>query len=618
MSDHTSPAFRLKAIVRLSIVALLVLGGGCRIGGKSGKPATAPPAPAGEAPTKPGEVPKARTDSVVRDSVLADSLHRLAQTADSLRIADSIRVAEGAEQAAIVAKAAADSVKRADSLARAASSKKPRPATRNCVLDFSESPPETRLLYSRISENVSNTFIGGGFVGHCQGENNKLSADSAEQFQAPGIVNLYGNVVYEEPGKIRITASHATYFTREGRLYADGEVTASHLSTGSRFWGPSVEYYRATPERPESRMIAPSRSNARIIQRDSLGRLSPPTDIVANRFEDAGESLLLAWGDVVINRDQLNARADSSSFDKIKETARLIRGARITNQDTSQRFVLVGDTIDLFSTNRQLDRVLALHKANATSADMVLESEKIDIRLDGQALKEAFAFGAGRARAKTSQQDVEADSLRIILSDRQVRQVHAIGGALAIGSPDTLKIQTSEKDILRGDSIFAYFDSTHQAHITAADAHLPPGAGADSTQRPKIREIRALGNASSLFHIANSKGKNSPPGINYAKGGRIVISFDTGSVSTVDIDSSATGVYLEAEPDSLTDTTTSGSKKKTATKGTGGASSRKRRSAPSYSAPALSSTSSFPHQAPPRHSEPPNFEAFSDERFPAH
>ncbi|MFO0095482.1 MAG: hypothetical protein ACK54K_14375, partial [Gemmatimonadaceae bacterium] len=143
--------------------------------------------------------------------------------------------------------------------AKAKPARKPKPATRDCVLDFADSPPETRLLYSRMNDSISNTFIGGGFVGRCQGENNRLRADSAEQFQQAGIVNLYGNVTYEEPGKMQVAAAHATYFTREGRLYADGNVVATQLSTGSTFMGPSIEYYRSTPERPIARMVAPSR-----------------------------------------------------------------------------------------------------------------------------------------------------------------------------------------------------------------------------------------------------------------------------------------------------------------------------------------------------------------------
>jgi hypothetical protein len=528
------PGFSAPCRARVLLVLATVLAttvAGCR-GARRPPPAppTTMPTPTPAVDTKDTLKPQA-PDTVAPVTAAAD-------TAVARRVADSSAAARKIDSAA------------ADSAARRPA-RQPVPASRPCVLDMTESPDETRLLYSRISDNVSNTFIGGGFVGRCQGENNRLRADSAEQFQAAGIVNLYGNVVYEEPNKMRINATHATYFTREGRLYADGNVVATQLATGSTFSGPSIEYFRATPERPVSRMVAPSRSTATLIEKDSLGRPTPPTTVVANRFEDAGDSLLMAWGDVQIDREQINARSDSASFDKIAEKSRLIRSARIVNRDTTQRFTLVGDTIDMFSTARKLDRVVARHKSTATSEDLVLNAEIIDLRLEEQQLEEAFAFGAGRARATTPQQDVTADSMRIRMAQKQVREVRAIGDAVAVGSPDTLKIRTADKDLLRGDSIYAFFDSTR---ATAATPSETAGAGADTGSSTRVKEIRALGNASSLFHIANSRGRESPPAINYVRGLRIFVNFDTGSVRDVRVDSAASGVYLEPAPDSLIDT----------------------------------------------------------------
>lgn len=543
---------------RLTVVAVLVVIAGCRGAGRT-RPSAPGVAVPGADSQRPTVVPGARPDSAARDSIRRDSLARDSAVRAAAELAlltrDSLRKDSVARVTALRDSLARDSVRR-DSVSRDSVEKarrKKRTATRECVLDFAESPPETRLLYSRISDSVSNTFIGGGFVGRCQGEQNRLRADSAEQFQQAGVVNLYGNVVYEEIGKMQLTAARATYFTREGRLYADGNVVVTQLATGSTFSGPAIEYYRANEERPFARMIAPQRSTARMIEKDSTGRLQPPVVISANRFEDAGDSLLMAWGDVTIERERIDGRSDSASFDKISQMARLIRGARITNTDTAQRFVLTGDTINLYSTDRQLDRVFALHKATATNEQLVLNAERIDMRLKNQELDEAFAFGEGRARATTPQQDVEADSLRIKLADRQVQEVRAIGRAVAIGTPDTLRMKTTGKDVLRGDSVLAFFDTT----TAPADTARPRAGGPTKAgTRTRLREIRALGNASSLFHMANSKGPAAPPGINYVRGVRIYVNFDTGAVRDVRVDSAASGLYLEPASDSLSDSLT--------------------------------------------------------------
>jgi lipopolysaccharide export system protein LptA len=439
--------------------------------------------------------------------------------------------------------------------------RKPRAATRECILDFDESPPETRLVYSRVSEDVANTFIGGGFVGHCQGENNRLRADSAEQFQAAGVVNLYGNVSYEEPGKLRLTANHATYFTREGRLYADGNVVTTQLRTGSTLTSNTLEYYREVPGGAPSRMVAPGRPVARLIELDSVGRPSPPVTITANTLEQRGDSAAVAWGDVVINRETIAGYADSATFDNGTERARLIRGARIRNLDSTQAFTLTGDTIDLFTAQRQLTRVVALHKATAVSADVRLESERIDLRLAAQQLEEAYASGEGRSVARTATQDVDADSLHIRLPGQRVRELRAVGGAAARGMPDTTRMVTEDPDLLRGDSLYAWFDSTSAPPDSAGRPAAKDTAGAT------VREIQAIGSASSLFQMASREGRTKPPSITYTRGRRITVQFDSGAVRRVRVDSAASGLFLEPAPDSLADTTGAGTRPRPASNG---------------------------------------------------
>lgn len=514
----------MSARVLIAAVAVVVTVAGCR-GGRA-RSAVRTPAPSGADSVM-------RSDSVVRDSARADSVR-----ADS-----STRATEAKRDSAVSTDSTRPTDTRADSAAVTAPkpTKRPpaAPASRNCILDFADSPPETRMLYSRLPDSTANTFIGGGFVGRCQGENNRISADSAEQFEAAGLVNMYGNVVYEEPGKMRMTAAHATYFTREGRIFADGNVVATQLATGSTFTGPNIEYYRVMPGRPTARMVAPNRPTARLIEKDSAGVPGPPVTITADRFEDLGDTLLLAWGDVVITREKIVGRADSSAFNKTTQQVRLVRSARIRSTDSVQAFTLVGDTIDLFTTDKKLNRVFASHSASATNKDLVLNAERIDLRLKEQQIDEAYAFGPGRAKARTPQQNVDADSLRIVLTDQRPREVRAIGSAVALGVPDTLKIKSTDRDMLRGDSVFAYFDTLQ--------------APTDTVKQSKIKEIRAFGNASSLFQIPSTKGPTAPPAMNYVRGQRIFVQFDTGSVRNVRVDSSASGLYLEPAPDSLAD-----------------------------------------------------------------
>ncbi|MES2522174.1 MAG: hypothetical protein V4617_05700 [Gemmatimonadota bacterium] len=486
---------------------------GCVGRGRTGAPVTAAPADSAARPSAP--------PVTAPQNPAADSLARAA-AADS-----------------VLRRAVADSTARADSVRTGAAARAGRaPASRQCVLSFIESPPESRLSFNRLGDGTSNTFIGGGFVGRCEGENTRIRGDSAEQFQSAGIVNMYGNVRYDEPGRVNLTAAHATYYTSQQLIVADGDVVATQQKSGSTFRGPRIEYYRPLAGvRVAPRLIAAGRPTVTVIERDSSGKPGAPVTIVANTLQDEADSLLFAWGNVDIRRNQLTGKSDSASYDKVRERARLIRTASVVNTDTAQAFRLVGDTIDMFSRQRALERVLALHKATASNADFNMASERIDLMLVDQKIDRAYASGQGRSTASTPQQDLAADSIAIVLPGQRVQELRAVGAAVATGVPDTLKIKSEERDVLRGDTVIARFDTARVA--------------GDTARRTNIRQIQALGNASSFFQIASKSGPTAPPDANYLRAKRIVIAFDSGTVRTVEADSSATGFFIQA--DSLAD-----------------------------------------------------------------
>ncbi len=512
----------------LALVAAAVTAAGC--GGIRRMRPSAAPAPAADSVRT-----AARDDAAALRR--ADSVARASARRDSVR-ADSVRLA-GLQSDSARRIASADSAARAvaDSAARRPA-RKPAPATKQCVLDFSDNPPETRLTYRREADGSTSTLIGGGFVGHCQGENNRIRGDSLEQYGFAGLVNMFGNVVYDEPGKIRINAARATYFTREQRLFADGGVIATQVASGSTFTGPSIEYFRPVPGvRTASRLVAPNRPTARVIEKDSAGKPGVPVVITANTMQDEGDTLLYAWGNVTITRNAITGESDSARYDKVGERARLIRQARVANNDPKQPFRLTGDTIDLFNRDRALERVLALHNATATNQEFVMTSERIDLRLQDQKLDRAYASGGGRAKATTPQQELIADSIEIHLPGQRIREVRAIGSAVTTGVPDTLKLKSPDRDVLRGDTVVAQFDTMRVA--------------GDTSRQGKIQDIQARGNASSFFQVASKAGPSAPPSLNYLRAHSILIAFDTGAVRTVVADSSATGIYLE--PDSVAD-----------------------------------------------------------------
>lgn len=521
---------RRHRVAWATLLATLLVMAGCT-GGRRGEPPAAPPAgtPIDTLPRDTTAVDTAAVDSLAAaraDSVAADSVRRRT-LADSVA-RDSL---------------ARDSVRRADSV-RTAPAARRRRTSRECLLDFNDSPPDSRLLTNLLPDGTRNAFIGGGVVAKCQGEANFVRADSAEQYESLGLLILIGNVVFEEPGKMQVLAPTATYYTQEERLVASGGVTATDLPSGSVFRGPTIEYFRAGRTREVPRLFAPMRPSVTLVEKDSAGRERPPVSITANQMEDVGDTLLVAWGNVVINRESVVAEGDTGAFNKLTEQARLMRGAYVLSRDTARPFRLVGDTIDMFSKDRQLERVLASHRAQATSRDLTMRAERVAMQLDSQQVQRAWAFGEGRSFAQTPTQSLEADSIDVDMPNQRVRLLHAVGQAVAEGTPDTTRIQTPERDLLLGDTIVAEFDT-----VTT-----PP----DTTPRSVMRRVTASGTASSRYQVPSQRGPHLPPAINYVRGMRIRAEFRDGEMQQVLVDSQAVGIYLEPILDSLADSTKAG------------------------------------------------------------
>jgi hypothetical protein len=83
---------------------------------------------------------------------------------------------------------------------------------------------------------------------------------------------------------------------------------------------------------------------------------------------------------------------------------------------------------------------------------------------------------------------------------------------------------------MSGDTIVALFDS------------IPP---TDTSSKPRIRQIVALGDARSFYQMKNSKGPADEPTVNYARGRVIEIDFEERKVATVTVTDQATGVMVE-------------------------------------------------------------------------
>lgn len=417
-------------------------------------------------------------------------------------------------------------------------------AERPCILLITgpDAGPRTTRMRSEIvdSAGLRNTFVGGSVDATCEGQGNRLLADSAEHFAAQGLLILYHNVKYTEE-RVTMTSDRMVYYTREERLVAEGNVKGKTAS-GTRFQGPRMEYFRASPGlRDENSWIATGRPFVRMSPTESgaaAGSSADSTDLTANIIRSRNDSLLYASGRVVLERRDMRATSDSAFVDNGEEHARFLREPRIEGRG-ERAFTLVGTIIDAWSEERKLQRVVALNDAVATSDSLTLRSDTIDIRFAEQEIARIYAWGT-RARADAGAQIIEADSLDVEMPGQELRTLHALGAAVALSSPDSTRIESSERDWIVGDTLVARFEQV-----------------TDSTgTRTALQEVIATGGARAFYQLPPPGGGRGMPNLSYNRGRQITVQFDKGEMSQVRVSEQASGLYLEPSQAAPTDTTT--------------------------------------------------------------
>ena len=394
-----------------------------------------------------------------------------------------------------------------------------------------EQLPNTRTSVVQLPSKEYNTFVGGGLVVVCPSRHITLKADSAELYGDEKRDFLLGHVNYDEP-RLTLTSDFLTYYTAEERIVASGNVHG-RLPSGSTLTGPQVDYRRAVPRiRTRPQTLATGRPTVMIIQKDSTGKEQPPIQVVANTIYMDGDSLIYGSGRVQITRPEIAATSDSAFINTGTEIMQLMRSP-IVNGTKSRPFQLVGERIDLFSKSRKLQRVISAAKARATSQDLTLRADTIDLRIAADLLERAYAWGASRANADSPTQNMIADSLDVHMPGQRVREVRALHKAFAQGRADST-IHADTTNWIRGDTIVAFFDS------------LPP---VDTSKGPEIRKLVSTLNAQAFYNLAPSDTSLHRPAINYVKGRRITINFDEEKVANITVDDKVAGIYIEPSND---------------------------------------------------------------------
>jgi len=396
-----------------------------------------------------------------------------------------------------------------------------------------------------VRPGETNVFAGGGVLAHCEGSGSTLASDSVAWFAGVGRFDMLGqrNPVHIRDTVMILDATTAAYFLRQERLEAHKNVVAVNRKTGSVLRGPNLTYYRAVRGvRDTLEMYASGRPTIEYRAAADTGG-GEPYVIVADRVRFKGNDRMWGGGQVTIDRSDFAARGDSMQLDQAAGFAVLVGKPRVEGK-SARPYTLTGTRIELGLQGRDIRLVKALGDGVATGADWRLTADTIHLHLDRKKLQQAFAWGpkdSVRARAVSTLNTIQADSLALDLPDEVLTEARAFGHAYSTSKKEPAKQETpkrdssatSEVDWIAGDSLTARWTQV-----------------ADSTGTPRSKLYRLISRGSparSFTHLASGR-DSTGPSLNYSRGKVIDVLLKGDKVDRVTVTGRADGVQLEPKP----------------------------------------------------------------------
>lgn len=157
-----------------------------------------------------------------------------------------------------------------------------------------------------------------------------IRADSAVVYEQSGRNELIGNVRFVREGQV-MTSRLADWFEREGRLFARGAVVLRDPTEGTELRGDTLVYLEARFGGESQITMTGERPSAVIPVGDDPQEA--PYEIQARRIRVQGERFFWADGEVTLDREDLEARADSLVHDR-RDGALILRvEAQVTRDD---------------------------------------------------------------------------------------------------------------------------------------------------------------------------------------------------------------------------------------------------------------------------------------------
>ena len=433
----------------------------------------------------------------------------------------------------------------------------------------------------------------------------QIFADSAAAQGDRGLSDLIGHVRYLESGR-ELRADRARYFTTEGRLQAQGNMSIRDEERGSSIENGDLVYllvtdFRAEEDmtittgadgvRPRATLLPPKREppadtaaaeevDTVAVPADSTltgdtippspdlptpsepepppleepADTTPPTPytVIGDRIFLRGGRYFTAAGSVEIIRDSLFAFADSALYDQEGGALELEGSARVDGE----AYELVGRRITMGSPGAAESEVHALRDARLVGDGFELTAAQIRVFLRDDALERLVATPL--LPGPDADPDVAPDSADLVRPEAFVEQFELTADSLEILAPGEAiervfaagraRSESSARDSLNVDALpdVARKDWLEGDTIIITFVAVPGAAGASGME---VDEIRALVGARSLYRLPSTDSTavagTDAPAVHYVTGTEIRIDMVAGEVFGMQVTGQTRGLHFE-------------------------------------------------------------------------
>ncbi len=276
-----------------------------------------------------------------------------------------------------------------------------------------------RLISSGENSEIVN-LVGNVHLTH---EDIDLYSDRATWYRKSGLVQFLDSVLVID-GQRRIMAQTVTYYRRDGRVTARGDVKMEDTEENILLLCDEADYFR------KNRQLNAVGNPILILNpHDDMAKM----EIKARRMEYFGEENRgVAYDSVEIIKKQMNATSGHAEFFKDPERAILTIDPLVLYGENE----LTGDTISMFAREKQIDRLLVNGDARTfykTQPDTLVE-DYTTTELTGRELEAFF-------------------------SEDEIQKAVMRNNAVSIYIPAITDTLTRGTNTASGDSITLYFDN---------------------------------------------------------------------------------------------------------------------------------------------------------------